>query len=92
MALKVKLMSVPTTSDDLPSQAFGLQNQSLSRGDSRKFAVPYFKGVLPESFGIGYNQGITSARGLLLDGRSNEPVHGNLSLLRERNIERLRSA
>jgi hypothetical protein len=68
--------------------SLGLQNQSLSRGRFANFSVPYLKRVLPESFGIGYNRGITVARILLLDGWENEPVHRNLSLLRERNIER----
>ncbi len=71
-----------------PVKSSGLQNQSVSRGGFAKFSVPYLKRVLPESFGIGYNRGITSVRGLLLDGWANEPVHRNLSLLRERNIER----
>jgi hypothetical protein len=42
----------------------GLQNQSLSRVIFRKFSVPYLRRVLPESFGIGYNRGITSARAI----------------------------
>ncbi len=66
----------------------GQQNQSLSRVIFRKFSVPYLRRVLPERFGIGYNRGITSARILLLDGWEHEPVHRNLSLLWERNIER----
>jgi hypothetical protein len=66
----------------------GLQNQSLPRVRFAKFSVRYLRRVLPERFGIGYNRGITSARILLLDGWANEPVHRNLSLLRERDIER----
>jgi len=46
----------------------GPRNQSLSRVSFPKFSVPYLKRVLPESFGIGYNRGITSAATLLVDG------------------------
>jgi hypothetical protein len=66
----------------------GLQNQSVSRVRFAKFSVPYLRRVLPERFGISYNRGITCTRSVLLDGWAHEPVHHNLSLLRERNIER----
>ena len=68
-------------------KSWGLKSDSLLRVRFAKFSAPYLKRVLPESFGIGYNRGITFARGLLLDGWAHEPVHGSLSLLQERNIE-----
>src|SRR5204862_4377666 len=62
MALKVKLMSVPTTSDDLPSQAFGSAKPVSVESGFAKFSIAYLKRVLPETFGIGYNRCNTLAQ------------------------------
>jgi hypothetical protein len=69
-------------------ESSGLRNRSELSVIFTTFFAPYLKQVLPESFGIGYNRGITCARSLLLDGWAHEPVRRNMSLLRERNIER----
>jgi hypothetical protein len=62
MALKVKLIIVPTSPNDLPEAFLGSPRPLFVEREIREILVPYLKRVLPESFGIGYNRGITSAR------------------------------
>ena len=89
MALKVKLMSVPTTSDDLPSQALGSAKPvSVERG-IREVLCRLFKAGVTRGFRDWLQPAqYLSTANLLLDGQAHEPVHHNLSLLWARNIER----
>ncbi len=89
MALKVKLIIVPTSPNDLPEAFLGSLKPLFVEREIRDVSCRLFKAGVTREFRDWLQPGnYLSTCILLLDGWAHEPVHRNLSLLRGRNIER----
>ncbi len=89
MALKVKLIIVPTIPDTGPGSGPREEKPVCAEREICEFFRSLFKAGVTREFRDWLQPGnYLCTRNLLLDGWAHEPVHRNLSLLRERNIER----